>query len=299
MRRAVFLDRDGVINRAVVRHGKPYPPSRPDQVEILSGVSSALERLRDAGFLLIVVTNQPDVARGSASLAQVDAINRRLGETLPIDEFRVCCHDDRDDCSCRKPRPGLILEAAGRLQIDLGKSYMVGDRWRDIEAGRSAGCRTVFLDYGCVKALPAATREALRELTRGALDRDPAVVRDAAQRLGLLQEGAEGTAVVSAFSHLFAPFRRDAVEPFPPVLTGPALRAAAGPAASLSAVRRDLRVPAGLPFVNRTVVGMYSVLARLGAVANWHRIAREYAFGEPPSTELGEAERAWQERRRA
>jgi predicted unusual protein kinase regulating ubiquinone biosynthesis (AarF/ABC1/UbiB family) len=163
----------------------------------------------------------------------------------------------------------------------------------------AAGARTVFLDYGCVKALPAATRDALRELTRGALDHEPAVVRDAAQRLGLLQEGTEGTAVVSAFSHLFAPFRRDAIEPFPPVLTGPALRAATGPAASLSAVRRDLRVPAGLPFVNRTVVGMYSVLARLGAVANWHRIAREYAFGDPPSTELGEAERAWQERRRA
>jgi D-glycero-D-manno-heptose 1,7-bisphosphate phosphatase len=148
MRRAVFLDRDGVLNRAVVRDGRPYPPSGPDEVEILEGVPSALDRLRRAGFLLIVVSNQPDVARGTATMAQVDAINRALADALPIDEFRICGHDDRDGCGCRKPRPGLILDAAERLGIDLGASYMVGDRWRDIEAGRRAGCRTVFLDYG-------------------------------------------------------------------------------------------------------------------------------------------------------
>ncbi len=159
----------------------------------------------------------------------------------------------------------------------------------------AAGARTTFLDFGCVKALPAATRNALRELCRGALDGDRGLVRAAAQDLGLLRPGVDGEAVVSAFSHLYAPFRRDASEPFPPVLSAPAFRAAAG--TGFSEVRRDLRVPAELPFVNRTVVGLYSVLARLGASANWHRIAREYAFGEPPSTELGEAERAWEQRR--
>jgi predicted unusual protein kinase regulating ubiquinone biosynthesis (AarF/ABC1/UbiB family) len=157
----------------------------------------------------------------------------------------------------------------------------------------AAGARTTFLDFGCVKALPAATLAALRELCRGALDGDRLQVRRAAERLGLLQAGADGEAVVNAFSHLYAPFGRDAARPFPAVLTGPALRAAAGSAASFSEVRRDLRVPAELPFVNRTVVGMYSLLARLGATANWHRIAREYAFGDPPSTEMGEAEHAW------
>jgi predicted unusual protein kinase regulating ubiquinone biosynthesis (AarF/ABC1/UbiB family) len=161
----------------------------------------------------------------------------------------------------------------------------------------SSGARTAFLDFGCVKALSPATLDALRALVRGALDRDRDRVRAAAERLGLLQAGARGEAVVDAFSHLYAPFRRDAPEPFPAVLTAQALRAAAGPAATFSAVRHDLRVPAGLPFVNRTVVGMYSVLARMGAVANWYRIAREYAFGDAPSTELGEAERAWQARR--
>lgn len=159
------------------------------------------------------------------------------------------------------------------------------------------GARTAFLDFGCVKALPAETLEALRGLCRGALAGDRPLVRASAERLGLVQPGADGEAVVSTFAHLYAPFRRDATEPFPPVLSAPALRTAAG--ARFSEVRRDLRVPAELPFVNRTVVGLYSVLARLGAAANWHRIAREYAFGDPPSTELGEAERAWEARRKA
>lgn len=99
---------------------------------------------------------------------------------------------------------------------------------------------------------------------------------------------------MNAFARLYAPFR-DVTEPFQPVLSAPALRAAAG--TGFSEVRRDLQVPAELPFVNRTVVGLYSVLARLGASANWHRIAREYAFDEPPSTELGDSERRWSERR--
>ncbi len=154
MRRAVFLDRDGVLNRAVVRDGKPYPPAGLDEVEILPGVAPALARLKRAGFLLVVVSNQPDVARGTTSLEQVEAINSRLAESLPIDEFRLCCHDDKDECACRKPRPGLILEAAARHQVDLASSFMVGDRWRDVEAGRRAGCQTVFLDFGYQERQP-------------------------------------------------------------------------------------------------------------------------------------------------
>lgn len=146
--RAVFLDRDGVINHAFVRDGKPYPPSGPEELEILPGVPEALSRLSAAGFRLIVVTNQPDVARGRQSRETVEAIHTVLRNQLPIDEFRVCYHDDADRCSCRKPLPGMLQQAAADLCLDLMASFLVGDRWRDIEAGRNAGCATVFIDYG-------------------------------------------------------------------------------------------------------------------------------------------------------
>ena len=148
LKRAVFLDRDGVINRAVVRDGKPYSPAGVEELEVLPGVAGALQRLKAAGYLLIVVTNQPDVARGLQSLAAVEAIDVRLAAMLPIDDFRACCHDDNDACVCRKPKPGLILESARAHGVDLHASVMVGDRWRDVEAGRRAACATIFIDRG-------------------------------------------------------------------------------------------------------------------------------------------------------
>ncbi len=145
--RAVFLDRDGVLNRAVVRDGRPYPPATPEEFEILPGAAEAARRLRDAGFLLIGATNQPDVARGTQRREVVEAMNDRLLAEMPIAAILVC-YEDGDDCPRRKPNPGLLLEAAEAYAIDLPASYMVGDRWRDIEAGRRAGCRTVFIDRG-------------------------------------------------------------------------------------------------------------------------------------------------------
>jgi D-glycero-D-manno-heptose 1,7-bisphosphate phosphatase len=139
---AVFLDRDGVINRAVIRDGRPYPPSSVDDVEIPEGVLEALRRLKRAGFALVVVTNQPDVARGSQTRAAVDAINAWLAVRLPIDEFRVCYHDDSDRCDCRKPKPGLLMRPP---YYDLGASFLIGDRWRDIDAGRGAGVAAAIL----------------------------------------------------------------------------------------------------------------------------------------------------------
>jgi D-glycero-D-manno-heptose 1,7-bisphosphate phosphatase len=147
-RRAVFLDRDGVLNRAFVRDGKPFPPSSIDELEILPGVPEALGRLKRAGFILIVVTNQPDVARGQTSRDAIERIHARLRAKLPLDEIRVCYHDDRDECECRKPKPGLLMNAAHDLKIEMKASYMVGDRWRDIEAGRRAGCRPLLVDHG-------------------------------------------------------------------------------------------------------------------------------------------------------
>ncbi len=147
MRRAVFLDRDGVINKAIVRDGKPYPPKTIDELEILPGVSEALQKLHAANYLLIVVTNQPDVARGTANKDDIEQMHAYLGSKLLIDEFRTCYHDSGDGCNCRKPLPGALLDAAREHQIDLSKSFMVGDRWRDVEAGIAAGCKTFFINY--------------------------------------------------------------------------------------------------------------------------------------------------------
>jgi D-glycero-D-manno-heptose 1,7-bisphosphate phosphatase len=142
---AVFLDRDGVINRSIVRDGRPYPPQRLEELEILPGVPEGLERLKAAGFATIVVTNQPDVARGRQTREVVEAMHARLAALLSLDEFRVCYHDDRDGCSCRKPKPGLLTQTP---VYDLARSVMVGDRWRDVEAGRHAGCRAaILIDY--------------------------------------------------------------------------------------------------------------------------------------------------------
>ena len=156
MRRAVFLDRDGVINRAIICDGKPFPPATLDQLEILPGVAEALEKLHAANYLLIVVTNQPDVARGTAKKEDVERMNDILSSQLPIDEFITCYHDSGDGCNCRKPLPGSLLKAAEEHQIDLSKSFMVGDRWRDIEAGQSAGCKTFFINYRYAEQKPDA-----------------------------------------------------------------------------------------------------------------------------------------------
>ena len=146
--RAVFFDRDGVLNRAVVRGGKPYPPASLRELQILPEASEVLTALHAAGFLLIGVTNQPDVARGTQSRGVVEAINATLLRALPLSEILVCYHDDSDDCFCRKPQPGLLLQASARYNLALSESFLIGDRWRDIEAGQRAGCKTVLLDYG-------------------------------------------------------------------------------------------------------------------------------------------------------
>jgi D-glycero-D-manno-heptose 1,7-bisphosphate phosphatase len=156
-RRAVFLDRDGVLIEASKRDGSPYPVRTPDEVRLIDGVPEACAQLSALGFLLVMITNQPDVARGKVTRAFVDAVNSGLSRSLGLDAVRVCIHDDADDCDCRKPRPGMILDAAATLSIALHSSFFVGDRWRDIDAGHSAGCKTVLIDHGYdepLRALP-------------------------------------------------------------------------------------------------------------------------------------------------
>jgi D-glycero-D-manno-heptose 1,7-bisphosphate phosphatase len=149
----VFLDRDGVLNEVVVREGHPYAPESLAALATYPDVPGSLARLKQAGFALVVVTNQPDVARGLQTREVVEAINAHLAAVLPLDDVRVCYHDDSDGCACRKPLPGLLTAAP---RYDLTGSYIVGDRWRDVEAGQQAGCRTVFIDRGYAERRPAA-----------------------------------------------------------------------------------------------------------------------------------------------
>jgi D-glycero-D-manno-heptose 1,7-bisphosphate phosphatase len=167
-RPAVFLDRDGVINRVDVRHGIPHPPASLRDLVILPGVPAALIALKAQGYALIVVTNQPDVARGTTSVETVASIHERLQASLGIDAILTCLHDDAGACDCRKPKPGLLLQAADALRIDLSSSFMVGDRWRDIEAGRRASCGTIWIDCGYLEQPAVNYHFRVKSLTEAA-----------------------------------------------------------------------------------------------------------------------------------
>jgi D-glycero-D-manno-heptose 1,7-bisphosphate phosphatase len=149
--RAIFLDRDGVINRPLIRASQPYAPSSLDEFEILPGVPKACQILKQLGFLLVVATNQPDVGRGRLPRGVVEDSHEGLAKQLPIDRVMTCFHGGTaygDPCTCRKPLPGMLLQAAGELKISLAESFMIGDRWRDIDCGLNAGCKTIFIDWG-------------------------------------------------------------------------------------------------------------------------------------------------------
>lgn len=148
--RAVFLDRDGVINLPVVRDGLPYPPDNVEEFSLYEDVPAGCARLKDAGFRLVVVTNQPDVGRGTQSQERVESMHAVMAAALPqIDRVEVCYHPGRGvTCDCRKPAPGMLIRAADALGIDLSASFMVGDRWRDVDCGHAAGCTTILLDRG-------------------------------------------------------------------------------------------------------------------------------------------------------
>jgi D-glycero-D-manno-heptose 1,7-bisphosphate phosphatase len=155
LKRAVFLDRDGVINRAITRDGLPFPPMSLGDFEILPGVPEACIKLKAAGFLLVVATNQPDVGRGIVPRELVEAMNAEMQKVISLDRIEICFHPGRgaSDCDCRKPKPGMLLRAARELKIDLAQSWMVGDRWRDVDCGHAAGCRTVFIEGNYAETL--------------------------------------------------------------------------------------------------------------------------------------------------
>jgi D-glycero-D-manno-heptose 1,7-bisphosphate phosphatase len=169
-RRAVFLDRDGVINRAIEHEGRPYPPKNLTEFEILPEALAACKKLKAAGFVLIVATNQPDVGRGTIAQSSVEEIHAHLLSCLPIDRIEVCYHPGRgaSNCFCRKPKPGMLLNIASEFGIDLPSSWMVGDRWADIGCGNAAGCRTIFIDRGYSEELTEAPDFSVRDLGEAA-----------------------------------------------------------------------------------------------------------------------------------
>jgi len=158
-RRAVFLDRDGVLNRPVVRDGLPFPPATLAEFELYPGVAEGCAKLKAAGFLLVVVSNQPDVGRGTQTQEAVEAMNEKLRTAVPVlDAIEVCYHGGErhnEPCDCRKPKPGMLLRVAAERDVDLKQSFLVGDRWRDVDCAHAAGCRAIFVDHGY--------REPLRE----------------------------------------------------------------------------------------------------------------------------------------
>lgn len=145
--KAVFLDRDGVLNKTLIVNGKPYPPDSLNVLELQAGVKEGLKQLKKLEYLLIVITNQPDVARKVISIKKVEMINKYLKKDLKLDDIYCCVHDDIDNCTCRKPKPGMVFAAEKKWNIDLSNSFLIGDRWKDIETGKNAGLRTILIDY--------------------------------------------------------------------------------------------------------------------------------------------------------
>jgi D-glycero-D-manno-heptose 1,7-bisphosphate phosphatase len=152
-RAAVFLDRDGVLADLVWHEvDQAYEgAAQPERVTLAADAAEGLRRIRDAGYVMVVVSNQPAAAKGTATRAQLAATHDRFvalleGAGVELDDYRYCFHHPDEACSCRKPEPGLILRAADELDVDVRRSWMIGDADRDVEAGRRAGCRTILID---------------------------------------------------------------------------------------------------------------------------------------------------------
>ncbi|EKE09302.1 MAG: Histidinol phosphatase [uncultured bacterium] len=153
-KRALFLDRDGVINRALIREGKPYAPINLEEFFLIEGVEEALITSKKLGFLNIIVTNQPDVSTGKQSLTTLNQIHDFIKRSLPIDDIFVCLHSNAEKCSCRKPSPGMLFAAQKKWNLNLEKSFLVGDRWRDVGAAQAGNCPCFFIDYGYKEQKP-------------------------------------------------------------------------------------------------------------------------------------------------
>jgi D-glycero-D-manno-heptose 1,7-bisphosphate phosphatase len=141
---AVFLDRDGVINELITEQGSQRSPRTIGEFRIIPGFVEFARELKEMGFELIVITNQPEVRRQLVQSFVIEEFHEIIRKTAGVEHFFVCWHDEEDKCDCRKPKPGLILQAARELGIDLKRSYLVGDRPKDAEAATAAGCGAIL-----------------------------------------------------------------------------------------------------------------------------------------------------------
>jgi len=154
LNKAVFLDRDGVVNQPIIIDNKPFPPHSLKELVVYDSLSDDLKLLRNNNFLIFIITNQPDVKRGRANHIEIEEINNYLMKSYDFDDIFCCYHDDDDNCDCRKPKPGAILYFAKKYKIDLNKSFLIGDRKKDILSANNAGCLSVFIDFGYSEAKP-------------------------------------------------------------------------------------------------------------------------------------------------
>jgi D-glycero-D-manno-heptose 1,7-bisphosphate phosphatase len=145
MNRAVFIDRDGVINKAIIKDGQAYSPRHFGEFEFMQSVADQIRKIKEAGYYVIVVTNQPDISRGNMDISELNKMTEAIKASLPVDEIFICPHDDSDNCLCRKPKPGMLLDAAKRYEIDLNKSFFIGDGWKDMGAAKNAGCMGILI----------------------------------------------------------------------------------------------------------------------------------------------------------
>ena len=169
-RRAVFLDRDGVLNEVVTRNGAPESPRSLDELALAPDIGAVAE-LREAGWLVFLITNQPDVARGNITVELLNEFHDRIRARVQLDDVRVCMHEDADACECRKPKPGMILDLAQEWGVDPTRSFVIGDMWRDVDAARAAGCRSILIrrDYN-TDARPDAEVQTLGEAVARVLE---------------------------------------------------------------------------------------------------------------------------------
>ncbi|MDB2363384.1 HAD-IIIA family hydrolase [Candidatus Pelagibacter bacterium] len=145
--KAFFFDRDGILNKSIIKNNKPYSPIFPRELNLNRDLLSFIKKLKKKGFLIIVVSNQPDIKNGKLSIYSLNLMNSIIKKFFLVDEIYICTHGKNDNCQCRKPKPGMLIEASKKWNIELSRSYIVGDRWKDIEAGKSMNCTTIFIDY--------------------------------------------------------------------------------------------------------------------------------------------------------
>jgi len=169
MKSGVFLDRDGVVNKIILKERRPYSPRKLDQLEILDGVRDAVKILQKLGFKVVVITNQPEISRGLITENLVMEMHNKISEETGIKNFYFCRHDDFHDCGCRKPKTGMLLRAAVELDLDFNQSYLVGDRWKDIQAGQKVGCKCYFIDNNYDEPMPISPFHTVKSLYEAAI----------------------------------------------------------------------------------------------------------------------------------